>query len=166
MSFQTNTSSDFDGVNLSFAAGSLPDKIVVAGKLGGYVKVGNALKGNPHKAQPIFKLETGWTETLAPDGKKLEIKGSAELFVRIEVVLNVPLPKRVEGSLDIEPERGAGGRDVYFVRREWDGGEGMFIVPFDVAHFCRNSGKYLGRRLETSSPKIALFLHNINQKPC
>ncbi len=124
MAFQTNTSSDFDGVNLSFAAGALPDNIVVAGRLGGYVKVGNALKGNPHKAQPIFELETGWAEALAPD---------------------VQLPKRVEGSLDIELERGTGGCDVYFVRREWDGGKGMFIVPFDVAQFSKNSGKCLAR---------------------
>jgi hypothetical protein len=145
VAFQTNTSSDFDGVNLSFAAGALPDNIVVAGRLGGYVKVGNALKGNPHKAQPIFELETGWAEALAPDGKKLEIKGSAELFVRVEVVPNVQLPKRVEGSLDIELERGTGGCDVYFVRREWDGGKGMFIVPFDVAQFSKNSGKCLAR---------------------
>jgi hypothetical protein len=131
--FQTHTSGDFDGVNLSFAAGSLPEKIIVTGKLGGYVKVGDVLKGNPHKAQPTFALEASWDEALAPGGKKIEIKGGADLFVKIEVVPKIPLPKRVEGSLDLILERSAGGRDVYFVGREWDGGKvitsPLFFVP-------------------------------------
>jgi hypothetical protein len=133
VAFQTHTSGDLDGVDLSFAAGSLPERIVVVGKLGGYVKVGDALKGNPHKAQPTFALEASWNEALAMGGKKIEIKGGADLFVRVEVVPSVPLPKRVQGSLNLMVERHIGGRDVYFVGREWDGGKvitsPLFFVP-------------------------------------
>jgi hypothetical protein len=109
VAFHTRTSGDFDGVDLAFEAGSHPEKIVVAGKLGGYVKVGDALKGNPHKAQPKFELEASWDEALKPGGKKIDIKGGANLFVRAEVVPNVTLPKRVEGSLDLVLKRNAGG---------------------------------------------------------
>ncbi|PMD53929.1 uncharacterized protein K444DRAFT_667616 [Hyaloscypha bicolor E] len=133
VAFHTRTSGDFDGVDLSFEAASHPEKIVVAGKLGGYVKVGDALKGNPHKAQPKFELEASWDEALKPGGKKIYIKGGANLFVRAEVVPNVTLPKRVEGSLDLVLKRNASGRDVYFVGREWDGGKvitsPLFFVP-------------------------------------
>jgi hypothetical protein len=132
--FHTRTSGDFDGVDLSFAGEVLPEKIVVAGKLGGYVKVGDVLKGNTHKTQPTFELEASWNEALAPGGKRIEIKGGADLFVRVEVVPNVSLPKRVEGSLDLELKRSEGGRDVYFVGREWDGGKVItsplfFVLP-------------------------------------
>jgi hypothetical protein len=131
--FHTRTSGDFDGVDLSFADGSLPENIVVAGKLGGYVKVGDVLKGNPHKAQPEFALEASLNESLAAGGKKLEIIGGADLFVRVEIVPSISLPKRVEGSLDLMLERNSGGRDVYFVGREWDGGKvitsPLFFVP-------------------------------------
>jgi hypothetical protein len=133
VAFHTRTSGDFDGVDLSFAGETLPEKIVVAGKLGGYVKVGDVLKGNPHKTQPTFELEASWAEALAPGGKRIEIKGGAGLFVRVEIVPNVSLPKRVEGSLELELKRSEGGRDVYFVGREWDGGKvitsPLFFVP-------------------------------------
>lgn len=94
--FQTHTSGDFDGVNLSFAGDVLPGSIAVSGKLGGYVKVGDALKGNPHKAQPTFGLEVSWDEAQALGGKRIEIKGGADLFVKVEVVPSVQLPRRVE----------------------------------------------------------------------
>jgi hypothetical protein len=122
VAFQTHTSGDFDGVNLSFASGSLPEKISIVGELGGYVKVGDALKGNPHKAQPKFELDASWVEALTPGGKRIEISGGADLFVKVEVVPGKPLPKRVESSLDLEMERTSGQRAVYFVGREWDGG--------------------------------------------
>lgn len=131
--FQTHTSGDFDGVNLTFAGDVLPGKVVVSGKLGGYVKVGDALKGNPHKAQPTFSLEASWDEALAPGGKRIEIKGGADLFVKVEVVPNMQLPRRVEGSLDVLLEKSAGNRSVYFVGKEWDGGKvitsPLFFVP-------------------------------------
>lgn len=121
--FQTHTSGDFDGVNLSFAPGSLPKKIFITGGLGGYVKVGDALRGNAHKAQPRFELEASWDEALIPGGKEIEINGGADLFVKIEIVSSEPLPKRIEGSLDLKLDGTSGQRAVYFVGREWDGGK-------------------------------------------
>ena len=122
--FSTHTSGDFDGVKLSFApAASLPEKITVAGALGGYVKVGNILNGNPHKAQPEYRLEASWEEAMDAGGTTLSISGGAALFVRIEVVPNAPLPKKVEGSISLDSRSQGESRTVYFVGREWDGGK-------------------------------------------
>jgi hypothetical protein len=122
VAFQTRTSGDFDGANLSFSEQIVPKEIVVKGNLGGYVKVGDALKGNLHKAQPTFVVEATWEEALQPGGKSIEIKGGADLFVRVEVVPDVKLPVRVEGSFSQDVQRGV-EKAVYFVGREWDGGK-------------------------------------------
>jgi hypothetical protein len=122
VAFQTRTSGDFDGANLSFSQQIVPKEIVVKGSLGGYVKVGDALKWNSHKAQPTFVLEATWEEALQPRGKSIEIKGGADLFVNVEVVPNVKLPVRVEGTFSLDVQRGV-EKAVYFVGREWDGGK-------------------------------------------
>lgn len=119
--FQTHTSGDSDGVDLSFKRDFLPQNIKISGKIGGYVKVGDALKGNPHKAQPTFNLEATLEEALVKGGKSIEIKGGAELFVKVEVVPSEQLPRRVEGSLSFQLRRAQGSRAVYFVGKEWDG---------------------------------------------
>jgi hypothetical protein len=122
ISFQARTSGDFDGTNLSFSQQITPKDITVKGYLGGYVKVGNALKWNPHKAQPTFLLEATWEEALQPGGKSVEIKGGADLFVRVEVIPDVNLPTRVEGTFYLNVEQ-AVETAIYFVGREWDGGK-------------------------------------------
>lgn len=53
--FNTLTSGDFDGVNLYFQH-NYPQEVIIKGSLGGYVKVGAPLKGNPLKTQPEFEL--------------------------------------------------------------------------------------------------------------
>jgi hypothetical protein len=120
--FKTHTSGDFDGVNLGFS-GTLPRNIRVKGKLGGYVKVGDPLQRNPHKNQPEFLLEATWEEALAPGGKKIEIAGGAELFVRVEIIPDSPLPRRVEGTWTLQARSTGVENAVYFVGREWDGGK-------------------------------------------
>jgi hypothetical protein len=120
--FQTRTSGDFDGANLSFKESITPSSIFIKGKLGGYVKVGDALKGNPHKAQPTFTLEATWEEASQPGGKDIRIKGGVNLFVRVEVVPSIKLPIRVDGSIIVNVRTGE-ERAVYFVGREWDGGK-------------------------------------------
>lgn len=122
ISFQTRTSGDFDGTNLSFSKDEMPNKVVIKGNLSGYVKVGDALKANPHKAQPILLLEATWEEALQPGGKAIEIKGGADLFVRVEVIPGVELPTRVEGTFPVHVQQGVENA-VYFVGREWDGGK-------------------------------------------
>lgn len=124
VAFETRTSGDFDGVNLSFAKdGILPEKISMRGTLSGYVKVSDVLKGNPHKAQPEFALEASWEEALAVGGKSIAIAGGADLFVKVEVVPDDPLPTRIESSLTLEAKKKGEQRAVYVVGREWDGGK-------------------------------------------
>jgi hypothetical protein len=122
VSFETRTSGDFDGVNLLFEDDAVPEKIQISGALEGYVKVGDALKGNPHKAQPHFVLESSWEEALVPGGKSISIAGGADLGITVEVVPDVQLPAKVEGSLSLEGLKGE-KRSVYIVGREWNGGK-------------------------------------------
>lgn len=126
VAFDTKTSGDFDGADIFFSGSEVPHSISVTGQLGGYVKVGDALKGNPHKAQPEFRLSASSEEASQVGGKEIQIKGGAELFVSVETLLDVKLPKRVEGVFDVEPPKaGDAGRSkaVYFVGREWSGGK-------------------------------------------
>ncbi|KAF2087371.1 hypothetical protein K490DRAFT_65762 [Saccharata proteae CBS 121410] len=122
VAFSTRTSGDFDGVNLRFA-GAPPDWISVKGTLGGYVKVGNVLNGNPHKAQPEFSFGTMWEEASAAGGQRFEIKGGADLFVRVEAVPDSPLPLEARGTLNLKAMPKGTQRAVYGVGREWDGGK-------------------------------------------
>lgn len=124
--FSTKTSGDFDGVDIFFSGSKIPDEVSVTGQLGGYVKVGDALKGNPHRAQPEFRLNASFDEASQFGGKEIQIKGGAELSVSAEVLLDVKLPKRVEGVFEAQPPNADNtqrSKAVYFVGREWMGGK-------------------------------------------
>ncbi|ETS75917.1 hypothetical protein PFICI_12861 [Pestalotiopsis fici W106-1] len=124
--FETHTSGDFDGVDIYFKESSAsPTSISVTGHLGGYVKVGNALNGNPHKSQPTFSLTTSAAEAGQSGGKQISIKGGAELFASVEHLVDAPLPRRVEGEFSIAPSVHAAGDEqaIYFVGREHNGGK-------------------------------------------
>ncbi|KAF9639989.1 hypothetical protein BFW01_g11795 [Lasiodiplodia theobromae] len=124
--FNTRTSGDFDGVDIFFTGESeLPGSISVTGKLGGYVKVGNILDGNPHKPQPEFNLDATSQELVHVGGKQIDIQGGAELSVSAEALLDVVLPKRVEGDFTIPANTHSIGEEqaVYFVGREYSGGK-------------------------------------------
>lgn len=123
--FETRTSGDFDGVDIFLDDTSgTPSTISVSGHLGGYVKVGDALKGNPHNPQPRFNLVATAKDLTQEGGVRDDIVGGADLFVSIDGLLDVPLPKRVEGSFTVKAESGSGGdRAVYFVGREYGGGK-------------------------------------------
>ena len=118
--FSSKTSGDLDGVNISLHNDQEPSTVLVSGSLGGYVKVGDPLAGNPHKAQPTFRVEAAWEEITKPDGKSIEILGGAGLFVRIEAVPDIQLPRRVQGTLSL-PATADNTRSVYFVGCEWHG---------------------------------------------
>lgn len=123
VTLNSRTSGDFDGVNLSFKNGNKPNRISFAGNLCGYVKVGDALQGSPHKAQPTFALEANWDEVLEVGGKRIQIKGGADLFVKLEAIPDIILPNRVEGKIEVTGLKKDKERTVYFVAREWDGGK-------------------------------------------
>jgi hypothetical protein len=122
--FQTRTSGDFDGVVISFdEPGNFPSKISISGTLDGYTKVGDVLKGNPHKAQPAFQLSASAEEAALDGGKILEIKGGVDLFVSAEIVPDAPLPREVRGEIRVEGRSRGESQAVYSVGREWDGGK-------------------------------------------
>ncbi|KAH6987089.1 hypothetical protein EDB80DRAFT_898354 [Ilyonectria destructans] len=124
--FNTHTSGDFDGVDIFFHPDSeVPSNISISGLLGGYVKVGNALAGNPHKPQPEFNLLATAAEASRIGGKQLPITGGAELFVSIEALADVPLPRRVEGDFSPTSSGRVAGENqaIYFVGREFSGGK-------------------------------------------
>jgi hypothetical protein len=122
VSFQTRTSGDFDGMNLHFAeANDMPRVVRIVLHVEGYVKIGDALAGNPHKPQPEASLIASLDELSAPRGKILHVHGGAELFARAELVPDVELPRRVQGTFEVEGARAGTERAVFVVGREWDG---------------------------------------------
>ena len=122
VSFRTRTSGDFDGMNLHFAdPNGLPSAVRVALKLGGYVKIGNSLAGNPHKPQPRAILIASLDALSAPGGKVLHVHGGAELFARAELVPDVELPRRVRGIFEVEGVLSGTERAVFVVGSECDG---------------------------------------------
>ncbi|KAK8247589.1 hypothetical protein HDK90DRAFT_530666 [Phyllosticta capitalensis] len=124
VTFSSRTSGDFDGANITTSNLSSETTITVRGALGGYVKVGDVVAGNPHAPQPTFSLSANWDDIARPGGKVLELVGGADLFVRVEAVPDVALPRRCEGTLAVgQGEVGEGERAVYFVAREWDDGK-------------------------------------------
>lgn len=119
--FASRTSGDIDGVHIPFSEGAeLPASIAVQGTLGGYVKVGDPLKGHPHAAQPEFELQASWEEMCQSGGKRIEIAGGAGLFVAVEAVPDIALPKEVKGQVEVQGDKGA-EKAVYLVGREWSG---------------------------------------------
>lgn len=121
IAFHSHTSGDVDGVHVYFdPASTLPPHISIKGTIGGYVKVGDALTGSAHKPQPNFQLEASWDEVVSPGGKSIEILGGCELFVRVEAIPEISLPRRVQGSTSFITERDK-ERSIYFVGREWSG---------------------------------------------
>lgn len=119
-SFNSRTSGDVDGVNIFFADPLSEISITASGTIGGYVKVGDALAGNPHKAQPSFDIKASWDEASKLGGKQIDIGGSAEAFVRVEAIPDIELPRRVQGTVSFGGEAGQ-ERAIYFVGREWSG---------------------------------------------
>lgn len=120
LGFSSRTSGDTDGVHVHFEDGKLPLTLAITGTLQGYVKVGDPLTGNPHKAQPTYELKATWDELTKPGGKSINITGGAELFVRAEVIPDVTLPAEIQGTASFDAAQGD-EKAIYFVGREWSG---------------------------------------------
>lgn len=124
ISFRTRTSGDFDGMNVHFDnASCLPREIHVSAKLGGYVKIGNVLDGNPHVPEPCVEFSATIDELAQAGGKTHQVRGGAELFVRMELVPDMHLPRRVSGKLELNGAAPGTERAVFVVARECDGGK-------------------------------------------
>ncbi|KAK6212298.1 hypothetical protein LQW54_005429 [Pestalotiopsis sp. IQ-011] len=134
--FHTHTSGDFDGVNIYLTNDStMPTSISVTGHLGGYVKVGNAINGNPHKPQPTFSLTASTEEAQEYGGKQISIKGGADLFASIQMLSDVSLPRSVKGEFSVSPNAWVAGDNqaIYFVGREHNGGK-VITSPIFVTY--------------------------------
>ncbi len=124
VAFQTRTSGDFDGALISFSdTGKVPTKISIQGTLSGYVKVGDALRRNRHKAHPNFVLEATIEELRSSGGKSIQLLGGADLFVNAKLSNVDGLPTEVAGGFSITAKGAGEARSVYLVGREWNGGK-------------------------------------------
>ncbi|KAI0470450.1 hypothetical protein GGR56DRAFT_668196 [Xylariaceae sp. FL0804] len=124
--FRTRTSGDFDGVDIFFRSDSArPSSITVTGTLGGYVKLGDVLAGNSHRAQPGFSLVATTQEVYRQGGKRIDLEGGVGLFVSVDVVADLPTPTQVRGRFTLSPSSREAGDEqaVYFVGREYSGGK-------------------------------------------
>jgi hypothetical protein len=130
--FSSKTSGDLDGVNVTLQGAKPPSTVTISGSLGGYVKVGDPLAGNPHKAQPNFTVQSSWEEASRPGGNLIEIPGGTELFVRVEAVPDIVLPQRVQGIASFAGQQ-EGTRSIYFVGREWSG-EKVITSPIFITY--------------------------------
>ena len=111
-------------MNLYLGGDSIaPRAIRIEAKLGGYVKIGDALAGNPYKPHPQISFDANLDEITKAGGKVLSIGGGAELFVRVELVPEVILPKRVQGKFKVPPGQVGESRSIFVIGREWDGGK-------------------------------------------
>jgi hypothetical protein len=132
VAFQTRTSGDFDGALISFGDEKLPTRIRVEGKLSGYVKIGDALRPNPHTAQPGFAFEATMDELLWNGGKSIELAGGVDLHLNVRLSSVDGLPTEVEGTIPSWIMKEA--RSVYLVGREWSGGK---VITSPVFLTCR-----------------------------
>ncbi|KAF2443140.1 hypothetical protein P171DRAFT_474389 [Karstenula rhodostoma CBS 690.94] len=124
VTFHTRTSGDFDGADI-FSGFGLPRMISVTGSLGGYIKVGNVLAGNPYKPQPQFNLAlTATADDAQFESKEISITGGVDLFVSAETLPDVD-PRNVEGTFTVPARAQKAGdqKSVYFVGRKHVGGK-------------------------------------------
>ncbi len=117
--FRTDTYGDADCVVIDI--GNLEKcRIRLAGRIDGYVKVGNPLEGNPFIHCPTFDWEVTGAELLQAGSLHKDL-GGTELFLAAERITDEQLPRDISGSLEIEPANGPHGfRPVYFYGRQTD----------------------------------------------
>jgi hypothetical protein len=117
--FRTDTYGDSDCVVVDVSNLSRC-RIRVAGRIDGYVKVGNPLGGNPFVHCPDFDWEVSGAELLEKGAVRREL-GGTEMFLAVERVSDATLPRDVSGVLEIKPRNGPHGfRPVYFHGRQAD----------------------------------------------
>jgi hypothetical protein len=131
--FRSDTYGDADAVDIDIS--NLENcTIRIEGTIDGYVKVGDPLKGNPFEHCPEFCWEVSGKDLLANENGALRNElGGAELFLAVERLSDQPMPRDVNGRMDIEAINGPHGfRPVYLAARQIDDGKvwtsAMFIT--------------------------------------
>jgi len=122
ITFRSDTYGDSDTLELEVS--DLEQGVFdVAVQIGGYVKVGNPLLGNPYVHCP----EVHWQFT----GKALSEQealtyplGGTDLFLAAELLSEQSLPCDIEGSFFLEPQEGSHGFvPLYLMGRQVDDGK-------------------------------------------
>ena len=117
--FHSDTYGDADGIEID-VSNLAHCTIRVEGTIDGYVKVGNPLAGNPFVHCPTFLWEMSGAELLA-GGKLRKELGGTELFLGIERLSDISMPREAQGTLEINPKNGPHGfRPVYLVATQVD----------------------------------------------
>ncbi|NQU62217.1 MAG: hypothetical protein HQ512_13890 [Rhodospirillales bacterium] len=117
--FHSDTYGDSDAIDIDLS--NLGDcTFIIEGTIDGYVKVGNPLDGNPFVHCPDFSWEISGVELLEEGEVRVEL-GGTELFLALEQLTDKPLPRDVQGSLEVDPVNGPHGhRPVYMLARQAD----------------------------------------------
>ncbi|OAV51491.1 hypothetical protein A6U98_01510 [Rhizobium sp. WYCCWR10014] len=99
LGFRTATHGDVDGIELKLS--DLRDaRIVVAAKLHGYSKIGEALQPPPHVHAPEVFLEARGSELIAKSSISVDLQG-VELRLLLERVTDRPLPRDLSGEIPL-----------------------------------------------------------------
>ncbi len=127
--FSSDTYGDCDAIEIDIS--NLENcRIRVEGTIDGYVKVGDPLKGNPFVHCPEFCWEISGKELIEANNARNEL-GGQDLFIAMERMADVELPRDVSGTLDVAPHNGPHGfRPVYFNGRQRDGSQAWTSALF------------------------------------
>jgi hypothetical protein len=84
------------------------------------VKVGDPTKGNPFVHCPRFRWEATGAELMEAARLHKPLPG-VEMFLALERMSEVPAPREVSGTIELEPRNGPHGfRPVYLLARQID----------------------------------------------
>ena len=120
IAFHSDTYGDSDAVEIDIS--NLAEcRFLIEGTIDGYVKVGNPLDRNPFVHCPEFSWEVTGRELIDAGGVLRKELGGTELFLALERISDHPMPREVQGTVDIDPHNGPHGfRPVYLVGRQVD----------------------------------------------
>lgn len=119
IAFHSDTYGDADSIEIEVS--HLSDlRLVVDGTIDSFVKVGDTLKRNPFVHRPDFHWEVSGADLLREGRLQLDL-GGTELFLALERLTDVELPRVVEGELGVSAVNASFGfRPVYFHGRQRD----------------------------------------------
>ena len=117
--FHSDTYGDTDSIEID-VSNLAQCTIRIEATLDGYVKVGNPLDGNPFAHCPSVSWEMSGQDLMDNSQVRKEL-GGADLFLCVERLTDVALPREINGSLTIKKENGPHGhRSVFLAARQID----------------------------------------------
>ena len=101
LGFKTVTHGDTDSIELTLGA-LASAQITVKARIDGYVKVGSPLKRQPFVHAPEVELTVSGAQLVA-EGRLEEVLPGTELTLSVERITDQPLPREVNGEIDMRP---------------------------------------------------------------